>query len=93
MNDYIGASFDDFLEEENLMVEVKALTIKRALIKQTLEYIKQHKLTKAEFAKKMQIKLLQLDRFLDTENSNLSLKKLIGLAKAMDKQIKISFVD
>ncbi|KTC77997.1 helix-turn-helix domain-containing protein [Legionella brunensis] len=93
MNDYIGSSFDEFLEEENLWVEMEVLAIKRPLIKQIAEYLKENKLSKTDFAKQMKINVSQLNRFLDSKNANLNLKNLVALAKALGKQVEVNFVD
>ena len=93
MNKHIGSSFDDFLEEENLLVETSAEALKRVLAWQISHYLEENHLTKAVFAKKMNTSRSQLDRLLDPENTNISLKALVGTANAMGKHVEIRITD
>ena len=93
MNKHIGSSFDDFLEEEDLLVETSAEALKRVLSWQIAHYLEENHLTKTVFAKKMKTSRSQLDRLLDPENTNLSLKTLVGTANAMGKHVEIRIID
>lgn len=93
MNDYIGSSFDDFLEEEDLLIGVEAIALKRPIVEKIKRYLKESKLTKTALAKQMNASLTQLDKLLDPECTNISLKMLVRLAKAMGKPIEIHIVD
>ena len=50
--EYIGSSFDDFLEEENIAVEVKNEAIKRLISYKLLDEMKKQNINKTEMAKK-----------------------------------------
>ena len=89
MNKHIGSSFDDFLKEENLFVETSAEALKRVLAWQIANYLEQKNLTKSVFARKMKTSRSQLDRLLDPENTNISLKALVSTASAMGKHVQI----
>jgi len=54
---HIGSSFDDFLEEEALLDEATAVTVKRVIAWQIAEEMKAQKLTKTSMAKKMHTSL------------------------------------
>ena len=89
MNKHIGSSFDDFLKEENLFVETSAEALKRVIAWQIANYLDQKNLTKSVFARKMKTSRSQLDRLLDPENTNISLKALVSTASAMGKHVQI----
>ena len=93
MNKYIGSSLDDFLEEENLLVETSAEALKRVLTWQIANYLEENNITKSSFARQMKTSRSQLDRLLDPDNTNISLKTLVGTAKAMGKHVEIRIVD
>tara|TARA_Y100000588_G_C14223756_1_gene912189 strand:+ start:1874 stop:2155 length:282 start_codon:yes stop_codon:yes gene_type:complete len=93
MNKYIGGSFDDFLEEENLLAETSAEALKRVIAWQIQNYLDINHIQKTAFAKKMQTSRSQLDRLLDPENTNISLKALVSTANAMGKHVEIRITD
>ncbi len=93
MNKHIGSSFDEFLEEENLFIETSAEALKRVLAWQIKNYLDENNIKKIDFAKKMQTSRSQLDRLLDPENTNLSLKTLVSTANAMGKHVELRITD
>jgi antitoxin HicB len=93
MNKYIGSSFDDFLETEDLLVETSAEALKRAISWQIQNYIEINHIKKATLAVKMKTSRSQLDRLLDPGNTNISLKALVSTANAMGKHVEIRIVD
>lgn len=93
MNTHIGSSFDDFLEEENLLTNTTAEALKRVLAWQIKNFIEINHLNKKAFAERMKTSRSQLDRLLDPENTNISLKTLVSTAKAMGKHVEIRIVD
>ena len=93
MNNHVGISFDDFLAEENLYSEVCARALKRVLAWQIKNYLEKHEIKKIDFAKKLKASRSQLDRLLDPENTNLSLKMLASTANAMGKHVEIRITD
>jgi len=92
MNKHIGSSFDDFLEDEGLLAETTAEALKRAIAWQVKSFLDTNKITKTNFSKKMNTSRSQLDRLLDPENTNLSLKTLVSTANAMGKHVEIKLV-
>lgn len=93
MNKHIGSSFDDFLDEENLLENTTAEALKRVLAWQIKNFLEINHLNKKTFAERMKTSRSQLDRLLDPENTNISLKALVSTAKAMGKHVEIRIVD
>ena len=93
MKTHIGSSFDKFLEEENLLTDTTAEALKRVLAWQIKHFLEINHLNKKIFAERMKTSRSQLDRLLDPENTNISLKTLVSTAKAMGKHIEIRIVD
>ena len=93
MNKHIGSSFDDFLDEENLLTNTTAEALKRVLAWQIKNFLEINHLNKKTFAERMKTSRSQLDRLLDPENTNISLKALVSTANAMGKHVEIRIVD
>lgn len=93
MNKHIGSSFDDFLEEENLLTDSSAEALKRILAWQIQHFLDVNHIKKTEFAQQMKTSRSQLDRLLDPENTNISLKALVSTANAMGKHVEVRIVD
>lgn len=93
MNKHIGSSFDDFLEEESLLAETSAEALKRVIAWQIQSFLDINHIKKTEFAHKMKTSRSQLDRLLDPENTNISLKALVSTANAMGKHVEIRITD
>ncbi len=93
MNKHIGSSFDDFLEEEGLLTEATAEALKRVISWEISQFLKKNKIKKSSFAETLKTSRSQLDRLLDPENTNLSLKTLVSTANAMGKHVEIKLVD
>lgn len=67
-NGHIGSNFDDFLEAEGLLAEVEATALKRIIAFRIGELMKEHSLSKAAMAKRMQTSRSSIDRLLDPQN-------------------------
>lgn len=88
---HIGSDFEDFLAEENMLDTASAIAVKRALAWQIQTEMKLQHLTKNSMAKSMNTSHSSLDELLDGENTNLTLTTLASAARALGKQIKITF--
>ena len=86
---HIGGSFDDFLEDEGLLVQSQAEAVKRVLAWQIETYIRENNLTKTTFAQRMNTSRGQLNRLLDPENTSVSLTTMSSAAAAMGKHLKL----
>jgi len=91
-NKHIGSSFDDFMEEEGLLVESEAVAIKRVIAFQLEEEMTKKCLSKAALARSMKTSRSALDRLLDPNNSSVTLKTLDAAAHALGKRIQLSLV-
>lgn len=65
MRKHFGSNFDEFLEEEGLLSESEATAAKRVIGIQLRQFMKEHKLSKSDMARRMQTSRSALDRLLD----------------------------
>ena len=89
-NKHLGSTIEDFLEEEELLDEARAISIKRVLahsIEQ--EMIKKH-LSKKSMAKMMQTSRSSLDRLLAPDNTSVTLNTMVKAAAVINKRLNIS---
>jgi antitoxin HicB len=92
-NPHIGSSFDDFLEEENLLVEANEIAIKRVIAWQLQQEIESKNMTKTSVAKAMGTSRAAVDRLLDPNNTSITLLTLSKAARILGKSIKIDLID
>lgn len=88
-NPYIGSSLDEFLEAEGILDEVEAIALKRVLAWQVSQAMAEKGITKTEMAQKMNTSRASLDRFLDPENTSVTLNTMVNAAKAVGKRLRI----
>ena len=86
-NEYIGSSFDSFLEEENIETEVKNEAIKRLISYNLLDEMKKQNINKTEMAKKMATSRAALDRLLNPYNDSVTLATLTKAANVLGKKL------
>lgn len=86
-NEYIGSSFDFFLEEENIETEVKNEAIKRLISYNLLDEMKKQNINKTEMAKKMSTSRAALDRLLNPYNDSVTLATLSKAANVLGKKL------
>ncbi len=91
MNKHIGSSFDDFLEEEDILAETEAIAIKRVIAYQVSQLMKSKKLSKVAMAQQMKTSRSALDRLLDPQNTSITLQTLERAAHAIGKRLRIEF--
>jgi len=89
MSKHIGTTFDDFLEEEGVLAEAEAIAVKRVIVYQLKELMKEQKLTKTQLAKRMKTSHSALERLLDPDNPSVTLLTLERAAKALGKSIRV----
>ncbi len=85
-NHYIGSSFDDFLDEENLLVEANEIAIKRVIAWQLQQEIEAKHMTKTDVAKAMGTSRAAVDRLLDPDNTSVTLNTLSKAARILGKK-------
>jgi len=86
-NKYVGSSFDDFLEEETIEVEVRNQAIKRLISYNLLHEMKAQNINKTEMAKKMNTSRAALDRLLNPKNDSVTLATLTRAANVLGKKL------
>ncbi len=91
-NKHIGSDFDDFLEEEGILQEVEAASIKRVLAFQINNEMKKWGLSKTDMAKKMKTSRAALYRLLNPDNDAVTLKTLWKAASVLGKRLKVELV-
>ncbi|MBI5345559.1 MAG: XRE family transcriptional regulator [Chlamydiae bacterium] len=89
-NKHRGSNFEDFLKEDGIFEECNTEAMKRVIAYQLEEELKKQKLTKSQFAKRMNTSRTAVDRLLDPKK-NCSLKSLILAAIALGKHLEIKF--
>jgi antitoxin HicB len=92
-NKYIGASFDDFLQEEGILQEAQAAAAKKVIAFQVRKIMKEKNISKAEMTRRMHIKSrMQLDRLLNPANKSVTLLTLEKVANALNKRLAVQLV-
>ena len=91
-NPHIGASFDDFLAEEDILEEVETLAIKRILARQVRAAMQAQKLTKKAMAARMGTSRSALDRLLDPDNTSVTLRTLQKAASTVGRRLRLELV-
>jgi antitoxin HicB len=92
-NPHLGSSFDDFLDEENLLVEANEIAIKRVISWQLQQEIESKRMTKTDVAKAMGTSRAAVDRLLDPNNTSVTLNTLSKAAKILGKKIEIDLIE
>lgn len=91
-NPYIGSSLDDLLEEDGVLDETDAIAIKRVLAWQVNQAMQEKGLSKSAMAQEMKTSRASLDRFLDPENTSVTLNTIVNAAKAVGKRLHFDLV-
>jgi hypothetical protein len=91
-NRRIGPSFDKFLEDEGILEVTTEVAVKRILAWQVAQAMKRKHISKIKMAKKMGTSRSLLDRFLDPNDTSVTLMTMSRAANAVGKNITISLV-
>lgn len=91
-NRHSGSSFDDFLKEEGIYEQTQAAAVKRVVAELIEEGMRRDGLSKPQMAKRMGTSRSQLDRVLDPNNATIQLDTLIRAARAVGREVSISFL-
>jgi len=91
-NPHIGSSLDDFLKEEGILQEARAVALKEALSWQVQKAMKKNKINKVEMARRMRTSRAALDRLLDPGNASVTLQTLCRAARAVGRDLRIELV-
>jgi antitoxin HicB len=91
--DHSGSSFTDFLEEEGISEEAEAIALKRVIVWQLQQAMKEQGKTKQALAKEIKTSRSQLDRLLDPENVSISPVTIARAADVLGKRIVVRMDD
>lgn len=88
-NSHVGSSLDEFLEEEGILEESRAVAIKEAVAFQVQQAMEKEKISKVEMARRMNTSRAALNRFLDPGNASVTLQTLARAARAVGRNLKV----
>ena len=91
-NKHIGSSLEDFLKEEGVLGETRAVALKETLAWQVQQAMQKNKISKVEMARRMKTSRAALDRLLDPENASVTLQTLSRAARAVGRDLRIELV-
>ena len=90
--DAIGSSFDDFLEDENILADSEAVAIKRVIAYEVKKSMEDEHITKTEMAKRMGTSRSSITRLLDPFNDSITLATIESAVAAIGKRVHIQIV-
>lgn len=91
-NPHIGSSLEDFLKEEGILEEARAIAIKEAVAFQIQRTMEKENISKVEMARRMKTSRAALDRFLAPGNASVTLQTLTRAARAIGRDLRIELV-
>jgi antitoxin HicB len=91
-NKHVGSSLDEFLQEEGVLEETRALAIKETVAWQVRQAMAKDKITKVEMARRMNTSRAALNRLLDPGNDAVTLQTLSRAANAVGRGLRIELV-
>jgi antitoxin HicB len=91
-NKHVGSSLEDFLTEEGILEETRAMAIKEAVAWQVQQAMEKDNITKVEMARRMKTSRAALNRLLDPGNGAVTLQTLSRAAHAIGRGLRIELV-
>ena len=91
-NKHIGSSLEDFLKEEGILEETRAVALKETLAWHVQQAMEKDKISKIEMARRMNKSRAALDRLLDPGNASVTLQTLTRAARAVGRDLRIELV-
>lgn len=91
-SNHVGSSLDDFLKEDGILEETRAIALKEALAWQVQVAMRREKISKVEMARRMNTSRAALDRLLDPGNASVTLQTLCRAARAVGRDLRIELV-
>lgn len=88
---YIGSSFDSFLEEEDLLQEADTVAIKKVIAYALEQKMLAENITISRLAKELDTSRSAISRILDPQNTAITLNTIEKVAKYLGKRIQFSF--
>lgn len=91
-NKHIGSSLNDFLKEEGILEETRAIALKDSIAWQVQQAMDNQQITKVEMARRMHTSRAALDRLLTPGNASVTLQTLARAARAIGRNLRIELV-
>ncbi len=91
-NKHVGSTLDEFLKEEGVLEESRAIAIKEAVAWQVQQAMLKDNISKVQMAKRMHTSRAALDRLLDPGNASVTLQTLARAANAIGRGLRIELV-
>ena len=88
----MGSSFDEFLQEEGMLAQAEAVAIKRVIAFQLEETMTKEHISKTEMAKRMNTSRSAINRLLDPLNTSITLATIESAVGGMGKRHQIQDV-
>lgn len=88
----IGSSFENYLAEQGILEDARAVAVKRVLAWQLLQAMERRHMSKSAMARAMRTSRSQLDRILDPDNDHIRLDTLTAAAKVLGLRLRIELV-
>jgi antitoxin HicB len=92
-HDQSGSTFDSFLEKEGIREESEAIAVKRILVWQLEQAMKQQKKTKQAMARALHTSRSQLDRLLDPQNTAVTINTAARVARLLKKRLVLRLAE
>lgn len=89
---HIGSDFNDFLREEGILDEVEKVTIKRVLVLQIAELMKEKSISRIEMARLMKTSRRSVERLLDPDDTSVTLETIICAAYVLGKELNLTLI-
>ena len=91
-NKHIGSSLIQFLKEEGILEETRAIAIKETVAFQIQQAMETGNVSKVEMARRMKTSRAALDRFLAPGNASVTLQTLTKAARAIGRDLRIELI-
>ncbi len=88
---HVGANFDSFLEEQDILQESEAVALKRVIAYALEEKMRADNISVNRLAKELETSRTAVCRILDPENTSITLNTIEKVAKYLGKRIILSF--
>jgi antitoxin HicB len=91
-NPHWGSTLDDWLKEEGIYDEIKALVEKEIIAKQLAQAMKKKRITKTRMAELMKTSRTQVDKLLNPKDGNVTIATLHKAAAVVGKRFEYKLV-
>jgi antitoxin HicB len=91
--DHTGSSFDNFLEEENLLEEAEGVALKRVISWQLKAAMNEKHLSKTQMAQQLNTSRSQVERLLDPGYVGVSIGTIAKAAHVVGKRFSFEFTE